>query len=78
MSRIRSPIEQRQGIDQHHAGDSLARRFGGAAEDHAARTRANHDHIAQVFVKQHLGDFGGVRLGGDASTNLMLALGTAV
>jgi len=40
--------------------------------------RAHHHDIAQVFVEQHLGDFGGMRLGGDAGADLVLALGTAV
>jgi hypothetical protein len=34
--------------------------------------------ILQILVKQHVGDFGCGRLGGDAGADLMLALGAAV
>ena len=34
--------------------------------------------MVQVLVEQNLGDLGGVRLGGDAGADLMLALGAAV
>jgi hypothetical protein len=38
----------------------------------------DHHDVVQVLVKQHVGDFGSVRLGGDAGADLMLALGAAI